>query len=165
MKLPSTSTRDKTHGQDFGFTFVEVLIVLALVGFISAVAVIIGIDSYARYAFRSQVDAATGLLEKARSQAINNIGGKVDEQVCHGVKFDDPSNLVLFRLSDCTTHDPAYDFKVEKSKAVDYDTITPEIIFSPLSGQIQIAEANITLTQGSKSVTITINHEGGINWQ
>lgn len=74
MMLPNTSAPSK------GFTLIEVVIVMAIVGFLAVFGIIVGLDSYSRYNFHSEVDDAVAMLQRARSEAINNIGG-----VAHGV--------------------------------------------------------------------------------
>ena len=155
MKLPSTSIQDSK-----GFTLIEILVVIALLTVIASFGVTAGIDSYQRFLFRSNVDTAVSLLQKARSSAIHNIG-----ETSHGVYFCDPSNskFVLFRG---TTYDPISpsNFPVDKSKAVKVTSCpTPsEIVFTQLSGDT--TGGDITLTDGVRNVTITVNNEGGINW-
>jgi len=137
---------------------IEILVVIALITAIASVGIIAGIDSYQRFLFRSNVDTAVSLLQKARSSAIHNIG-----ETNHGVYFCDPAKFVLFRGATYDVTSPS-NFPVDKSGAV---TITScpapsEIVFDQLSGNT--VDANIVLTDGVRSTTIEINHEGGINW-
>lgn len=159
MKLPSTSIRDKR-----GFTLIEILVVIALITVIASIGIMAGIDSYQRFLFRSNVDTAVSLLQKARSSAIHNMN-----ETSHGVYFCDPSNskFVLFRTpSDYVSRDIVHDFNVEKSKAVTITSCsTPdpdEIVFTQLSATT--TPGNITLSDGVRNALIEINYEGGINW-
>lgn len=117
---------------------------------------IIGIDSYNRYLFRSDLEKAVSLLQKARSSAINNIGEK-----SHGVYFSDPAKFVLFRGTSYATRNPSFDLSVEKNKTVTASGLT-EVVFTPLAGAT--TAGIITLSGGIKNINITINNEGGINW-
>lgn len=155
MKLPSTLIRD-----NHGFSLIEIIVVLAIIGMIAAFGIIAGIDTYQRYNFRSQADATSALLQKARSESINNIGGRK-----HGVYFADSDNLILFRtVTDYAGRESGYDFKIEKAKTVTYSYTcgNDQVIFTQLSGQT--AACNITLTEGTKSVIVSVNNEGGINY-
>lgn len=141
-----------------GFTIVEIIIVLAIVASLAAIGLTVGIDSYQRFLFRSDLHATSSLLQKARSSAINNIG-----ETSHGVYFDDiGGHFILFRGLSYATRNASFDLSVEKSKTI---TLTPpllEIVFSPLSGTT--TGGTLTLTDGAKNATIQINNEGGINW-
>ena len=113
-----------------------------------------GIDTYQRYIFRSDIDKVVSFLQKARSSAISNVN---EEQ--YGVVLDDDDNLILFRGAPGTS----YDYKVEKSKAVDYeDTCSGQVVFERLTGNT--ADCEIKITEGSKENIISINTQGGINY-
>ena len=162
---PSKASASVTLGRPFsngvnpsnkaGFTLVEVLITLAIVVFIGVMGVVIGLDSYQKYLFRSDLDTAAALLSKARSSAVHSIG-----ETSHGVYFGDNDYFVLFRGASYGD-DPSFDLLVEKSKVT---TITgsDEVVFSPLSGDS--TNESLTLSNGIQDFNITINEEGGINW-
>jgi len=153
MQSPSTSIR---NNKTYGFSFIEVVVVMAIVGFLAASGIIIGIDSLQRYLFRSDLEKAATLLQKARSSAVNNIG-----ESSHGVYFANSENFILFRGVSYAARDSAYDLPVEKSGVITASGLT-EIVFAPLSGET--AGGNITLSDGVRSVTTIINNEGGITW-
>jgi len=139
-----------------GFTLIEILVVLALITAIASLGVTAGIDSYQRFLFRSNVDTATSLLQKARSSAIHNIG-----ETNHGVDFDHvPEKFVLFRGSSYLTRDSSFDLLVDRNKAITPSGLS-EVVFEQLSGET--ADGDIVLTDGVRTTTIEINHEGGIN--
>ena len=114
MKLPSILTPGKIKSLASGFTFIEILVGMALVAILGSMGLIAGVDSYQRYLFRSDLETVASLLQKARSSAMNNIG-----ETSHGVYVGDASSLILFRGASYTIL-PAYDLKVEKSKTVMY---------------------------------------------
>ena len=153
MKSPSILILNKSST---GFTLIEILVVLAILMGLSAAGLIIGIDAYQRYLFRADLSKATALLQKARSSAMSNIG-----ETSHGVYFGDPEKFVLFRGTAYGLL-PSYDLSVEKSKAVTATSIPVEIVFTPLSGTT--TDGTIAFGDGVRNTTITINHEGGINW-
>lgn len=164
MKLLNTLTQDKGPARiakQGGFTFIELLIAVAILAFIGVIGSIIGIDAYQRYLFRSDLDTAASLLSKARSSAIHSIG-----ETSHGVYFgpDEPDHFLLFRGADYLSRDTDFDFLVEKSKVT---TVSgpDEVVFNPPSGQTgESAVMTLTLTNGIQDFVITINPEGGLDW-
>ncbi len=162
MKLPNISTQDSRKCstpsvEHFGFTLIEILIVMAIVSFIAIIGIIVSIDTYNRYIFRSDLDKTVALLQKARSSAMSNINEKE-----YGVYLEDSSNLIFFRGS---TFDPSdsFNYKVEKSKtATSTNSCSDEVVFQRLTGKTTACE--IVITEGNKVATTTINNQGGINY-
>ena len=153
MKSPNTSIQGNR-----GFTLVEIILVVAIIAFIGALGVVVGIDTYSRYIFRSDVDKVTALLQKARSSAINNVNEKK-----YGVYLGDTSNFVLFRGSSYNPLD-SFNYKVERSKAATSTNtcIASQVVFDQLTGNTMGCE--IIITEGSKVSTTTVNAQGGINY-
>ena len=56
-----------------GFTLMEVLVVIALLGVIFSLSVFISLDTYRGSSFRNERDTLVGVLQEARSEAMNNI--------------------------------------------------------------------------------------------
>lgn len=138
---------------------IEIIVVLGVIGMIAAFGVIAGLDTYSRYNFRSDVSSAVALLQKARSESINNIGGTP-----HGIYFDNSSpDLILFSGA---SYAGTYELKIEKAKAASYSapvcTSGNQVIFAQLSGRT--TACSIDINDGVRSVTININDEGGIDW-
>ncbi|OHA70743.1 MAG: hypothetical protein A3D64_02835 [Candidatus Wildermuthbacteria bacterium RIFCSPHIGHO2_02_FULL_49_9] len=143
--------------QRAGFTLIEVLIALAIFGFLMVFGVIAGIDTLSRYNFHAEIDNAAALLQKARSEAINNIGG-----AAHGVRFDDASYIISFIGAYSP---PAYEYKIAKNFTATY-TGTAEINFDQLSGRVPACATpcTVTVSDGVRNNIITINYEGGIDY-
>jgi len=162
MKLPNISTQDKkkwsTLGVDHqGFTLVEILIVMTIISFIAVIGVIVSIDTYSRYIFRSDLDKVAILLQKARSSAINNVGG-----VSHGVYLDDNDDWILFRGTEYVEGE-AFNYKIGRSKtATSTNTCGNQVVFSRLTATT--TDCGIIITEGNKVATTTINNQGGINY-
>ncbi len=171
MKLPSTLIQDSflrpplrirnwdsRGGLDSGFTLIETLIVIGIIGFLAVVGIIAGIDTYSRHIFRSDLDKTAALLQKARSSAINNINEK-----SYGVYLGDADNLILF---SGTSYDPSltFNYKLERSKtATSTNTCAGnQVVFSQLTGNTVGCE--IVIKDGDKVATTTINSQGGINY-
>ncbi|MBI2609983.1 prepilin-type N-terminal cleavage/methylation domain-containing protein [Candidatus Giovannonibacteria bacterium] len=141
-----------------GFTFIELIIVIAIIGIIATYGIIAGIDSYRKQNLRSQVDEAIFALEKARSEAINNISG-----ADHGVYLANPTALILFRGNTYGAQ-PAYNLPLEKNPALSFsNTCTNnEVVFSKVSGET--GNCNLKISNSQKTFTITINNAGGIDY-
>lgn len=168
MKSPNISILDNFLRSPLrkGFTLIETLIVIGIIGFVAVIGVIVGLDTYQRYVFRSDLDKTAALLQKARSSAINN----VDEK-SYGVRFLDatnPDHLILFRTaSTYAARDVSYDYKIAKSKTVIYDlTLCPgdQVVWSQLYGLTTPTDCKIDIKDGVKTSRIEINAQGGINY-
>jgi prepilin-type N-terminal cleavage/methylation domain-containing protein len=139
-----------------GFTFIEVLIVFAIIGVIAAFGIIVSLDSYQRYSKHSERDLLVSLLEKARSEAVNNIGAEP-----HGLWLGDPNNYVLFRGVNHTSN-PSLNLNVPRNGAITVTLVpagTSEVLFTQLSGTTMAATIQVP-----GNPNIDIYAEGGINW-
>jgi prepilin-type N-terminal cleavage/methylation domain-containing protein len=168
MGLPNSSILDKSH-TDFrkggtGFTLIEVIIVMSLLTIIGGLVTFANFDVWRGYNFRGEYDLLIAVLQKARSQSINNIclGISCTEGQSHGVKIL-PDKYTIFQG---TTYDPSdplnEDF--EASGRVSHSGIS-EVVFRQLSGDVDLA-GDIILNEidGFRSETIFINNEGRISW-
>ena len=167
MELPSTLRRNK------GFTLLEVVIVMGILAIIFSMGIAVSFDFYRNYSFRSEKDTIISLLQKARSQSMNNIN-----QVRHGVRFQNPLQYIVF---ECEPHEPpCIDYahaNTSRNMAISpsYGTTisnTPfDVVFDQLSGCLRSTTTacsadpvTITVSDGPKSYAITINSEGQIDW-
>ena len=132
------------------------LIVLGLFGVLATTGIIVGINSYHRQLVLSDVDTSIVLLQQARTEALNSIGGK-----SIGVYFGDTKKFVVFRGNSYATRDPAHDSPVTKN-STGTPTGAQEIVFAPVSASS--AGGSMTLKENNISYTVTINNEGGITW-
>src|SRR3989344_6733140 len=153
-----------------GFTLIELLIVVGIIAVLLSIFFFTDFNSYRGDAFRAEVSALGGALQRARADAFNNI-----TQARHGVAIhpDGYDGYVIFECgSGCenyATIDPARDIRINASYGV---TIAPtEVIFNQLSGDAVTStrsqyDGDVTLTDPSRNVTakISINHEGKISW-
>lgn len=159
-----------------GFTIVEILIVLTILGLILSAGIFIGMDFFRTRGTDSEIATIVSLLQNARSQSMNNING-----ARHGLHFASPLSYTMFECGSatptCTSHvlaDPDKDLRTDSQSNV---TLTSpalpfDIVFDQLSGCLSgfLGECasdtvTISLNDGVKNHTITINAEGRINWE
>ncbi|MCI0619907.1 GIY-YIG nuclease family protein [Candidatus Wolfebacteria bacterium] len=133
-----------------GFTLVEILVVVGLIGFIAALGFMVSIGAFQRYAFASERDLVVSLLQKARSQAMNNV-----EQLPHGVRAED-GEYVLFA-------DGGSEITFPKNTSVDVSPSDFEVEFDQLSGEVS-GDLEINLSRDANSVAIDISTNGRIDW-
>ncbi len=128
MKLHNISTHAKGRlalSLSKGFTLVEIMIVVAIISFLGVMGVVVGVDTYSRYIFRSDVDKIVSLLQKARSSAMNNI------------------------------NEEEYGVKIEKSETATWtDNCAGKIIFERLTGNANNCEIVITEGNKVSTITI-----------
>ena len=165
-----------------GFTLIEVLIAMAILVIILSLGLFISFDFYKSYAFRSEKNIVVSVLQKARSESLNNIN-----QTRHGVHFEASPSLkyILFECPaaspQCTYYNTgsSTDIIIDSSYGASIANPLPlpfDVIFGQLSGDcIPSSGATpfacdslnqpITISYGARSYNITVNSEGRIDWQ
>ena len=146
---------------------IEIVMAIAILGIIFSLGLIVSMDSYRGYSFRSEVSTIVSVLERARSRSLNNLF-----QISHGVCYDSGSkNYVIFRGTSYGASNPTTRETVSSNPSL---TISPStsasffcssnlgIVFTQLSGTTTLAD--IVLVQNNRISTTSINHEGTINW-
>ncbi len=169
MASPNTLLQGKNIKLQNGFTLIEVMITIFIFAVILGLGLFISFDFYKSFSFRSERDVVLSVIQKARSQSLNNI-----DQTRHGVHFANPLQYIIFECnpgSACTDYtgadtsknlppiDPAFGVTVSGG----------DIVFDQLSGNcvsINCATnpATITINTNGKTQTITINSQGRIDW-
>ncbi len=76
-----------------GFTLIEMVVVIAVFSVVAAAGLVFSFDFYNSYVFGTEQNLVVGLLQKARSESVDNL-----QQQPHGLKIE-PDNYVLFRAS------------------------------------------------------------------
>src|SRR5271154_5232788 len=81
-----------------GFTLLEILVVMGILTVVAGFGLALSLDGYRDYLFRDERDTVIGALQKARSQAINNVclGSGCSDGVPHGV-FLQNSQYTIFQ--------------------------------------------------------------------
>src|SRR5690242_12740236 len=87
-----------------GFTLIEMLVAMAVLAVVIKLGLFLSLDFYKGTSYRSEKDVIISVLQKARSQSMNNI-----DQVQHGVHFTDPLKYIIFQCEDVTPQCIEYD--------------------------------------------------------
>jgi prepilin-type N-terminal cleavage/methylation domain-containing protein len=140
-----------------GFTLIEILTSVAILSVILGLGLFMSMDSYRAYLSRSERDTVVSLLERARSRAMANV-----HQTTWGMCYVAP-NYIIFRGSTCVPGAATNEETPANPGAVIAGlTSASPVVFAQLSGAT--AAATVTVTEGPRVSTITINHEGTIIW-
>jgi len=146
-----------------GFTLVEIIIALGLMSIVVALGLFASFDLFRGSSLASERDVIVSILQRARSESLNNIN-----QTRHGVHFTGVKpNLkyVLFECNpapQCSSYTPS-SADATTTSSYGFSITTPaDIIFAQLTGTS--TDATITMADGRSTSTITINSEGRINW-
>jgi len=151
MGLLSTSTLNKK-----GFTLIEIILVMTLLVMVLGFGLITGFDSYRRDALRAERNTVISVLQKARSQAINNVNNSK-----HGFYFDG-TNYIVFEGTSSDSRISEKDLLIPKNSVITA-TGSVEIVFDQLMGNT-VQTGDFILSDDTSSTTISINQEGRINW-
>ncbi len=138
-----------------GFSLIEVLIVLAIVGVVVSFGAIFSMNSITRSNTLSERDLLASLLTQTRTKALANV-----HESAHSLHIATSTYALYegtaFSAGNVTnTHIP----KVSKSTVTGLDTVT----FLPLTADTKSGGV-ITIAGDAQSYTIEINSVGRINW-
>ncbi len=155
-----------------GFTLLEIIVVMALIVIVAAFGLIVSFDDYRGFNFRNERDVVAAVLQKARSQAVNNMCfsyGTIDchDGKPHGAYFGTPGQYVIFQGTSYAARDTEADEIIEVKNAAVNLTGFDEVVFSRLSGDASVSPSGQTLTviddRGRTSV-FTVESSGRIWW-
>jgi prepilin-type N-terminal cleavage/methylation domain-containing protein len=143
-----------------GFTLIELIVVMAIFLIAGGFGLVLSMDSYRSYNFREQQNLLVGLLQKARSESMENIN-----QQPHGLYISqNPAEYVLFQGPSYAGRDALEDITFPGSGSFSCGGLN-EIVFTQLSGSVPISGA-ITLDDHIHPViNINLNNEGRIDEQ
>ena len=168
MALPKICTHNRglPAGRQ-GFTLIEILVVIGLLTFVGGFTLIVSMDSFRGYSFRSERTMLVAVLQKARSQAVNNMcfGAGCTDGKPHGVHIA-AGSYTIFQGASYVAGDPLNEVVVPQSKAIALSGTT-DVVFTELSGAATTLPAGIEGirikdTTGKDSSLVTINAEGRI---
>ena len=174
-KKQSGFTRTLSKTKVSGFTLIEIIVSVAIMTVIIGLGLIVSFDFYRDYSFHSEESVIVSVLQKARSESMNNI-----DQTRHGVHFQaSPLQYIIFECPSgtpqCTSYTAsASDLIIVSGYNVSVShpaTIPFDVIFDQLSGSCVASlsfncatDSPITIIEGAKSSDIVINSEGRISW-
>ncbi len=152
MKLPRRSV-DKIKT---GFTFIEVAIVIGILGIIFAIGLPVTLDFYFNYQLNSERDSFVILLRRARSMSLTN-----QDQNDHGV-FISSGDYLIFTGQNFSSRDQSKDQSFPRAIAVTVASSSPEIAFKSLSARS--SSTTINFIYNLKKLPVYVNQEGNIDW-
>jgi len=137
---------------------------MAIMSLVFGLGGVAGFDFYKRYAFQTEKNTIVSVLQKARSQSLNNIN-----QRRHGVRFADPLQYIIFEcqatVPQCVNYnqaDTAKDILISPAYGISITNTPFDIIFEQLSGASM--NTAITVSDGVMSYNISVNSAGQIDW-
>lgn len=146
-----------------GFTLIEIIVVVSLLAAIGGLVALTDFDAWRGYTFRDERDLLISVLQKARSESVNNVclGSVCSDGQPHGVKIL-PGKYVIFQGQSYAGRNPAFDEEIEASNSIIPSGIT-EVVFGQLNGDVS-GPGDIIIGDAIRTATISINNEGRINW-
>jgi prepilin-type N-terminal cleavage/methylation domain-containing protein len=150
MKSPNLYNAKKR-----GFTLIEIVVVIALVGIIAAMGTVVGFDALSRSNVHEERDLLVTLLTGQRAKALANIN-----ELDHGVHIDQDAHEYTLIGSNPNTIDS------DEALTIDIDGNSQgEVVFEQLSGNTSCDPVcTITVSDGAKSQIIEVNKVGRIEW-
>ena len=145
------------------FTLIEILIVAGLLACIALLPLFADLSTYRGAGFRAERATIVTLLEAARADAINGIGGEP-----HGLALfpaDNPHSYVLFAGADYTAEPATHEvFPADYPLAIAQGS-PAAVIFAPLTGDADYTGI-LELIDPERGLTAEIdtNQEGMISW-
>ncbi len=169
MELLNIYKQNKQRGafqdRQQGMTFIEILVVVAIIGVIMSFGMSNNVGLFMGDTFRSEKNIIVSLLEKARSRAMSNM---FDSDHGDGVCYN-AGNYVLFRgRTTCLPLNSSTDENTPANTNIasvsNFSTTFPIVVFNRLTGNVTGAPIDIIIKDDTKTDIININNEGTINW-
>lgn len=150
-----------------GFTLMEILLVLGLMGIVFSFTAFISFDTYHGSNFRNERGNIQGALLRARSRSINNVcSGPCLKGQAHGVHFS-PTQYTLFQGDSYATRNTAYDESYTTNSGFTLSDLT-DVMFYQLSGDATTTPAGVwdlVMHDSTNHISTTsINQYGQITW-
>lgn len=151
MKSPTILKNKKS-----GFTLIEILITITLIGIVVGLGSVVNIDFYSREIRISEQATLVSILQKARSDAMNNINATP-----HGVHIGNTAYVIF--------HSQSYDPNETDNQTIERNpnittTGLQDIVFEQLSGNTENTGTIILKDPNDLEKSITIKANGLIEW-
>lgn len=141
-----------------GFSMIEILVVISIFFLVTGVGLFMSFDIFRGSNIHSEKDLIISLLEKARSESMNNLNEKVHGFCVKG------SNYIVFEDGTCSTNTREEIYEKNSGISLTYSpTIPSEIIFDRLTGN-PTWNGSISVSKDGKTAIISINSQGMIDW-
>lgn len=152
-----------THTPPRGFTFIELIIVVGLIGILLTFSMAVSFSSISRSSVIQERDLFVALLlTGTRAKAIANVN-----QTSHGIHIDNANNRYI--LFEGTTFSPSATTNritpyTNPNITIHNTAVGDDIIFAQLSGNVLAGVGTLTFAVGSTTQEVEINSAGRINW-
>jgi prepilin-type N-terminal cleavage/methylation domain-containing protein len=163
MKLHDTCSLRDNYRTLRGFTLIELILVIGLLGIVLSFNVAISLSVVAQ---SSVVDERENFLSlvllRARSHALANM-----HETSHGVRIDaEHAQYILF---EGTSFNPSASNNIvipftNENNTVNHSSDATDIIFEQLSADVIAGAGKVTIQNGEEKVAVDIYPSGGINW-
>jgi len=145
-----------TFKDSAGFSLIELIMVIGVLGFLMVVSVPLGVNFYRT----RQLDVYEGSMVQALRRAqLKSMSVENDSSFGVYVK---PGQYTLFKGTSYITRDTVYDEVFDLPASLQVSGLS-EIVFDKLNGT-SVNTGTITLTVDSKTEDISINEMGRINY-
>lgn len=149
--------------QQKGFTYIELLMVIGLIGIVLSFGIVMNIDSVTRTSVLQERDLVVSLLlASARAHALANI-----DNVSHGIHIDNTNHrYVLFEGNNYVegaVSNRATPFTNEHI-TVTHSSGATDILFERLSGNVSAGAGTLIITGNGMEQQITLTSVGQIDW-
>lgn len=147
-----------------GFSLIEVMVVITMITLLAGVGLVMNLGDFRSYLFRDERNVLVTVLQKARSQAVNNvcIGSGCTNGLPHGVHLA-PGKYTIFQGSSFDP-DTSTNQEIEGNGNIALTYTTSDIVFGQLSGQVVGGWSVVLGDAYGHATTVSVNKEGRIDY-
>lgn len=142
----------------------EVLTVMTMLTLIAGLALVMNLDDYRSFLFRDERNVLVTVLQKARSQALNNVclGASCTDGQMHGVHIAS-GRYTIFQGATYNAADGANQV-ITGNSAMTVTPTTQDVVFAQLSGRVASDWTASIQDPFGHTTTIGVNKEGRIDY-